>query len=101
MYPEKFFDIYIYEQMFFQILVTKGDTSQFFFWKIIAWETSKFPCGRGFHILIQKCVSEEWEQIYQFSLSSKTTKQSNYHKFFLNVLWIIFCYFFIFLIYET
>ena len=27
-----------------------------------------FLGGHGFNILIHKCFSEEWEQIYQFSL---------------------------------
>ena len=40
MYSEKFFNVYFYEQMFFEIFVAKGDTGQFF-WKIIAW-TVKF-----------------------------------------------------------
>ena len=38
------------------------------------WQTSKFLGGLGFNILIQKYFSEEWEQIYQFSLKSKTTE---------------------------
>ena len=34
MYLEKLFNIYIHEQILFQIFVVKGDTGQFF-WKII------------------------------------------------------------------
>ena len=30
MYLEKFFNAYFYEQMFFEIFVSKGDTIQFF-----------------------------------------------------------------------
>ena len=33
-----------------------------------------FLGGRGFNILIHKYLSEEWEQIYQFCLKSKTTE---------------------------
>ena len=33
--------------------------------------------GHGFSILIQKYVSEEREQIYQFSLRSKTTENNS------------------------
>ena len=36
------------------------------------WQTSKFIEGHGFNILIQKYFLQEWEQIYQFSLKSKT-----------------------------
>ena len=32
-----------------------------------------FLKGHGFNILIHKYFSEEWEQIYQFSLKSKRT----------------------------
>ena len=33
-----------------------------------------FLGGFGFNILIQKYFSEEWEQIYQFSIKSKATE---------------------------
>ena len=33
-----------------------------------------FLGGHGFNILIYKYFSEEWEQIYEFSLKSKTTE---------------------------
>ena len=36
------------------------------------WQTSKFLGDHGFNILIQKYFPEEWEQIYQLSLKSKT-----------------------------
>ena len=37
-------------------------------------KTSEFLGGREFNILTQKYFSEEWEQIYQFSLKIKTTE---------------------------
>ena len=33
-----------------------------------------FLGGHGFDILVHKYFSEEWEQIYQFSLKSKRTE---------------------------
>ena len=36
-----------------------------------------FLGGHGFNILIHKYFSEEWEQIYQFSLKSKTTEANS------------------------
>ena len=41
MYSEKFFIVYFDEQMFFEIFVAKGDTSQFFR-DIIAYEQHNF-----------------------------------------------------------
>ena len=45
-----------------------------------------FLGGHGFNILIYKYFSEECEQIYQFSLKSKTTEFQIYifHKFYIN-----------------
>ena len=47
-----------------------------------------FLGGHGFNILIRKYFSEEWEQIYQFSLKSKTTEGNSagiyFLKFFIN-----------------
>ena len=37
-------------------------------------QTSKLLAGHGFNILIQKCFSEEWKQIYQYIIKSKTTE---------------------------
>ena len=63
---------------FFQIFVTKGDTGVFL--EIVQFYTVHFSLTNlqvsfrpWFNILIQKYFSEEWEQIYQFSLKSKTT----------------------------
>ena len=36
-----------------------------------------FLGSHGFNILIHKYFSEEWEQIYQFSLKSKTTEANS------------------------
>ena len=41
MYSDNFFNIYFHEKMFFQIIVPKGDTGQFF-WEIIAYEHYNF-----------------------------------------------------------
>ena len=41
MHSEKFFNIYFYEQIFFQIFVAKGGTGHFF-WKIIAYKKYNF-----------------------------------------------------------
>ena len=104
--------IYAFMSKYFFKSLWQRETHVSFF-EIIAYEqykfheqTSKFLGGLGFNILIQKCFSEEWEQIYQFTLKSKTTEGNlTCHKFSLSVTWInspvIFFYFFIFLIYET
>ena len=48
--------------------------------------TSFFVRGHGFNILIQKYISEEWDQIFQFSLKCKTTETSSAEsKFSLNL----------------
>ena len=62
--------------MFFQIFVAKGDTGQFFLRNntLSTIQVSKFLGGPSFNILIQKYFSEEWGQIYQFSLKSKTAE---------------------------
>ena len=66
--------------MFFQIFVAKGDTGQFFLRNNtlstiqVSLSNLKFLGGPSFNILIQKYFSEEWGQIYQFSLKSKTAE---------------------------
>ena len=64
-----------------------------------------FLGGRGFDILIHKYFSEEWGDIYQFSLKSKITEHNSAAIFSLNFILInlpsCFCCVFIFLIYET
>ena len=37
----------------------------------------------GFNILVHKYFSEEWEQIYQFSVESKTTEDNSAAMYFL------------------
>ena len=41
MCPENFFNIYFHEQMFFKIVVAKGDTVSFF-WEVIVYEQYNF-----------------------------------------------------------
>ena len=110
-YSEEFLNIYFHEQTFFQIFVAKGDTC-LFFWGKIAYEqyiqvsSTKTSSFLGINILIQKYFSEEWEQIHQFNFKRKTTEGNvACQKYFLNFTGIncpiSFCYFFIFLVYET
>ena len=64
MHSEKLFKIYFHEQMFFQIFVAKEDTGQFFLRNNNLWT-------------IRKYFSEEWEQIYRFSLNKSKTTEGN------------------------
>ena len=73
----------------------KNSTEQFSFNQ----ETFKFLGGHGFNILIQKYFQRN-ENTF-ISLVLKAKPQFSCYKFFLNLLWISFDYFFIFLIYET
>ena len=41
-----------------------------------------FLGGHGFNIVIYKYFSEEWEQIYEFSLKSKTTEGNSAAMFY-------------------
>ena len=41
MHSEKFFSVYFYEQMFFEIFVAKGDTASFFL-EVIVYEQYHF-----------------------------------------------------------
>ena len=61
-----FFSAYFYEQMLLEIFVANGDTAQQFLKK------NSLNSYIFINNLILKYFSEEWEQIYQFSLQKKT-----------------------------
>ena len=64
-------------------------------------QTSKLLGGHSFNILIQKCFSEEWKQIYQYIIKSKTTEGNSaaisfpwiLYESFLQSIFVIFLHF--------
>ena len=77
----------------------RGDARQFFYKSNNLWRV-QFSLtnlqGYGF-ILIQKYVLEDWGQIYQFSLTDKTTEGSSVAIGFLwQINYISFCYLFMY-----
>ena len=92
-------------KMFFQIFVFKGYRSVALknnsLWTVDLIFIEKLQISWRTYVIILT-QSEEWEHSQLFSFKNQNNrKQSTCYKFSLNVLKIDFCYFFVFLIYQT